>query len=239
MTGLDLSLISTKFNMAINKVNLPSEIVKTAEQTEYTVIWLHGLGADGNDFVPIIPALNLPDSLAIKFIFPHAPVRPITLNNGHRMRAWFDMYSLDKADNAKEDDILITVGWITELIDKEIEQGTPANKILLAGFSQGGVIAIHAGLRYPNKLAGIMMLSTYIPFEENLFKLDFEEQQGVCVFAAHGEDDPIIPFESWKSYVPKLVGLGLNVEPHSYQMEHSVSQLEIQDISTWLQKTLQ
>ena len=224
--------------MTKNISELPSKIVKTAKQTEYTIIWLHGLGADGNDFVPIVSELKLPDSLTVKFIFPHAPVRPITLNNGYQMRAWFDMYSLDKADNAKEDDILTTVGWINELINKEIKMGTPAEKILLAGFSQGGVIAIHTGLRYHKKLAGIMMLSTYIPFEENLFKLNHEPQKNLDIFAAHGLNDPVIPFKSWQSYTQKLEALGFNVEAHSYRMEHSVSQSEISDISAWLQKTL-
>ncbi|HIQ14765.1 MAG TPA: carboxylesterase [Leucothrix sp.] len=224
--------------MTKNISELPSEIVKTAKQTEYTIIWLHGLGADGNDFVPIVSELKLPDSLTVKFIFPHAPVRPITLNNGYQMRAWFDMYSLDRADNAKEDDILTAVGWINDLINKEVEMGTPAEKILLAGFSQGGVVAVHTGLRYHKKLAGIMMLSTYIPFEENLFKLDHEPQENLDIFTAHGLNDPIIPFKSWQSYTPNLEALGFNVEAHSYPIEHSVSQSEISDISTWLQKTL-
>ena len=221
-----------------NMPELPCEIVKTSETTEYTVIWLHGLGADGNDFVPIVSKLKLPESLAIKFVFPHAPVRPITLNNGYQMRAWFDMYSLDRVDNAKEEDILISVTWINDLIAQEVEMGTPAEKIVLAGFSQGGVIAIHAGLRYPNKLAGIMMLSTYIPFEENLLKLDHQAQNNLDIFAAHGLSDPVIPFKSWQNYTAKLKSLDFNVEAHSYSMEHSVSQLEISDISAWLQKIL-
>jgi len=225
--------------MAINNSILPSEIVKTAQQTEYAVIWLHGLGADGNDFVSIIPELKLPDSLKVKFIFPHAPIRPITLNNGYEMRAWFDMFSLDKADNASEEDILVSVGWINKLIDEEIKQGTTAENIILAGFSQGGVVAIHAGLRYPEKIGGIMMLSTYIPFEDNLFKLNVEQQQGIHIFAAHGINDPVIPLKSWQSYVPMLESLGFNVEAHSYPMEHSVTQSEIHDISVWLKKILQ
>lgn len=214
---------------------LPIEIIQTSENTEYTVIWLHGLGADGNDFVPLVPELKLPDSLKIKFIFPHAPVRSITLNNGYQMPAWFDMFSLDRANNAEEDDILTTVGWINKLIDAEIEGGTPANKILLAGFSQGGVIAIQTGLRYPKKLAGIMMLSTYIPFDERLFDSVEDQQKGMPIFAAHGINDPVIPFKSWQDYVPKLEGLGFNVAAHSYPMEHSVCQDEIGDISNWLQ----
>jgi phospholipase/carboxylesterase len=215
---------------------LPFETVKTAEKTEYTIIWLHGLGADGNDFVPLVPELRLPESLAIKFIFPHAPVRPITLNNGYEMRAWFDMFSLDRSNNTDESDLLTTVGWINQFIDKEIENGTPSTKILLAGFSQGGVIAFHAGIRYPKKLAGVMALSTYMPFDENLFKQASPEQKGLSIFAVHGTNDSVIPVASWQDYVPKLEAQGFDVEAHSYEMEHSLCAEEIRDISSWIQR---
>ena len=217
---------------------LPFETVKTAEETECTIIWLHGLGADGNDFVPLVPELRLPESLAIKFIFPHAPVRPITLNNGYEMRAWFDMFSLDRSNNTDENDLLTTVTWINQFIDQEIESGTPSTKILLAGFSQGGVIAFHAALRYPNKLAGVMALSTYIPFDDTLFKQTHEQQKGLPVFAVHGTRDPVIPVASWQDYVPKLEAQGFDVEAHSYDMEHSLCAEEIRDISKWLQNVL-
>ncbi|MEE9310582.1 MAG: alpha/beta fold hydrolase [Cocleimonas sp.] len=218
---------------------LPFETVKTAEKTEYTIIWLHGLGADGNDFVPLVPELRLPESLAIKFIFPHAPVRPITLNNGHEMRAWFDMFSLDRSNNTDENDLLTTVGWINQFIDQEIEKGTPSTKIILAGFSQGGVIAFHAGLRYPKKLAGVMALSTYMPFDENLFAQTTNEQKGLPIFAAHGIHDPVIPIASWEDYAPKLKAQKFDVDAHSYPMEHSLCAEEVRDISVWLQKVLQ
>ena len=218
--------------------NLPSEIVKTSEQTEYTVIWMHGLGADGNDFVPVIPELKLPASLKVKFVFPHAPVRPVTLNNGMEMRAWYDLLSLDRAKTANEDDILTTVTWINQMIDTEIESGTPSKKILLAGFSQGGVIALHTGLRYPKKLAGIMALSTYMPFKENVIAQASDTQKGMPIFAAHGEYDPVIPLASYQDYVPTLENNGYKVESHTYPMEHSLSLEEINHISAWLQKTL-
>jgi len=217
---------------------LPFETVKTAKNTEYTIIWLHGLGADGNDFVPLVPELRLPESLGIKFIFPHAPVRPITLNNGYEMRAWYDMLSLDRQNNTNEDDVLASVAWINDFIDQEIEDGTPSTKILLAGFSQGGVIALHAGIRYPKKLAGIMALSTYIPFDENLLKQASPQQAGLPIFAAHGTRDPVIPVASWADYVPKLEIKGFLVEAHSYEMEHSLCGEEIRDISSWLQRVL-
>ncbi len=216
---------------------LPFETVKTAEKTEYTIIWLHGLGADGNDFVPLVPELRLPESLTIKFIFPHAPVRPITLNNGYEMRAWYDMLSLDRNNTTTEDDVLNSVAWINDFIDQEIENGIPSNKILLAGFSQGGVIALHAGIRYPKKLAGIMALSTYIPFDENLLSQTSPQQTGLPIFAAHGTRDPVIPVASWQDYAPKLESKGFDVEAHSYEMEHSLCAEEIRDISIWLQKT--
>lgn len=217
---------------------LPFEIVKTAEKTEFTIIWLHGLGADGNDFVSLVPELRLPESLTIKFIFPHAPVRPITLNNGYEMRAWYDMLSLDRKNNTNEDDILTSVAWINQFIESEINNGTPSTKILLAGFSQGGVIALHAGVRYPKKLAGIMALSTYMPFDENLVAQANPSQKALPIFAAHGQQDPVIPVAAWQDYVPKLKTKGFDVEAHSYVMEHSLCAEEITDISTWLQKTL-
>jgi len=217
---------------------LPFEVVKTADTTEYTIIWLHGLGADGNDFVPLVPELRLPESLAIKFIFPHAPIRPITLNNGYEMRAWYDMLSLDRNNTTTEDDVLNSVAWINDFINQEIENDVPSDKILLAGFSQGGVIALHAGIRYPKKLAGIMALSTYIPFDENLLSQASPQQKSLPIFAAHGTRDPVIPVASWQDYVPKLEAKDFDVEAHSYEMEHSLCTKEIRDISTWLQKIL-
>jgi len=218
--------------------NLATEIVNTSEQTEFTVIWMHGLGADGHDFVPVISELKLPVSLKVKFVFPHAPIRPVTLNNGMEMRAWYDLLSLDRSKTAKEDDILTTVTWINKMIDDEINSGRSSEKILLAGFSQGGVIALHTGLRYPKKLAGIMALSTYIPFKDNVLAQANEVQNGMSIFAAHGSYDPVIPFASYQDYVPSLKERGYDVEAHDYPMEHSLCLEEINDISAWLQKTL-
>jgi len=217
---------------------LPAEIIKTSEDTEFTVIWMHGLGADGHDFVSVIPELKLPADLKVKFIFPHAPIRPVTLNNGMEMRAWYDLLSLDREKTANEDDILTTVSWINQLIDEEIESGVSSEKILLAGFSQGGVIALHTGLRYPKKLAGIMALSTYIPFKDNLLAQSTESQNGINIFAAHGQYDPVILFASYKDYLPSLKAQGYAVEAHDYAMEHSLCLEEINDISNWLQKVL-
>ena len=212
-----------------------AEIVKTAETTRYTVIWLHGLGADGHDFVPLIPELKLPASLPVKFVFPHAPVRPITINNGYEMRAWYDLLSLERGKTANKADVLKTISQITDLIAAEIASGTAAERILLAGFSQGGVIALQCGLRFPQRLAGIMALSTYLPFDQDLLEKEMQSaQQGLSIFAAHGEQDSVIPFTSWQDYVPKLKAKGFDVEAHQYAMEHSLCAEEIADMSLWM-----
>ncbi len=218
--------------------SLPFETVLTGTNPEYTIIWLHGLGADGHDFVSLVPELKLPNNLGIKFIFPHAPVRAVTLNNGMQMRAWYDLLSLERGKTADETDILKTVIQINALIDQEIKEGRSADKIILAGFSQGGVIALHTGLRYPKKLAGIMALSTYLPFDENAFKQMSNTQKGLDIFAAHGTSDPVIPVLSWQDYVPKLEAQGFVVDAHEYPMEHSLCLEEINAISSWIQKTL-
>ena len=215
---------------------LPFETVLTAPNPEFSIIWLHGLGADGHDFVSLVPELQLPDNLRIKFVFPHAPVRAVTLNNGMQMRAWYDLLSLDRGKTADEADILTTVSQINALIDQEINSGTAADKIILAGFSQGGVIALQCGLRYPKRLAGIMALSTYLPFDENTFKQMSSVQKGLDIFAAHGTHDPVIPFLSWQDYVPKLQAQEFVVDAHEYPMEHSLCLEEIKAISNWIQK---
>lgn len=215
---------------------LPFETVLTAPNPEFSIIWLHGLGADGHDFVSLVPELQLPDNLRMKFIFPHAPVRAVTLNNGMQMRAWYDLLSLDRGKTADEADILTTVSQINALIDQEINSGTAADKIILAGFSQGGVIALQCGLRYPKRLAGIMALSTYLPFDENTFKQMSSVQKGLDIFAAHGTHDPVIPFLSWQDYVPKLQAQEFVVDAHEYPMEHSLCLEEIKAISNWIQK---
>jgi phospholipase/carboxylesterase len=219
-------------------MKLESEIIETSSNINKTVIWMHGLGADGHDFVPLIPELQLTEDAAIRFIFPHAPIRPVTLNNGYKMRAWYDLLSLDRGKTANEDDILTTVGWINKLIDNEIVQGIPAENILLAGFSQGGTIALQTGLRYPKQLAGIMALSTYLPFAENTLNQVTDTQKKVPVFAAHGINDQVIPIISWQTYVAELKQAGFTVEAHTYTMEHSLCTEEITDLGKWLKKIL-
>ena len=219
-------------------MKLESEIRETAGKITKSVIWLHGLGADGHDFVPLIPELQLPQDAGIRFIFPHAPVRPVTLNNGYQMRAWYDLLSLDRGKTANESDVLATVEWITQLIDDEIATGIAAENILLAGFSQGGVIALQTGLRYPARLAGILALSTYLPFAETTLASVSDEQRNVRIFAAHGVSDPVIPLLSWQTYVPQLKAAGFEVEDHSYAMEHSLCAEEIVDMRRWFKAVL-
>ena len=216
-------------------MKLDAEIVETSQQINKSVIWLHGLGANGNDFVPLIPELRLPKNADIRFIFPHAPIRPVTLNNGMEMPAWYDLLSLERGKTANEDDVLTTVSWISKLIDEEVKQGIAAENILLAGFSQGGVIALQTGLRYPQQLAGIMALSTYLPFAESTLSQVDDKHHHLPIFAAHGIHDPVIPLLSWQTYVPQLKDAGFDVEGHSYPMEHSLCAEEIGDISQWLQ----
>ncbi|MCK5812937.1 MAG: carboxylesterase [Cocleimonas sp.] len=219
-------------------MKLESKIIETANHITKTVIWMHGLGADGHDFVPLIPELKLPKEVGIRFIFPHAPIRPVTVNNGYEMRAWYDLLSLERGKTANEVDVLTTVDWIIKLIDHEVAKGIAAENILLAGFSQGGVIALQTGLRYPKPLAGIVALSTYLPFAESTLKQTTALQKKVPIFAAHGTHDPVIPLLSWKTYVPELKQAGFSVEAYSYTMEHSLCAEEIMDLGQWLKTVL-
>lgn len=219
-------------------MKLASEIVETSSTINKTVIWLHGLGADGHDFVSLIPELQLPKDIGIRFIFPHAPIRPVTLNNGYEMRAWYDLLSLEQGKTANEADLLTTTKWITQLIEDEIAKGITANNILLAGFSQGGVIALLTALYYPQQLAGVLALSTYFPFAEKTLQNTAENQRNTPIFAAHGINDPVIPFLSLQTYVSQLKQAGFSVEDHTYPMEHSLCFEEIGDISKWISKKL-
>ena len=214
-------------------MKLERETLELGTNIRHAVIWLHGLGADGHDFVPIVPELGLAKDAGVRFVFPHAPSRPVTLNNGYVMPAWFDIISLDRTKNSSLDDILVTVGWINDLIDEQVALGVEPEDIILAGFSQGGVIALHAAMRYPKRLGGIMALSTYLPFAEETLQEMPKGYEQIPVFAAHGTHDPVIPAVWWEEYVPKLEKQGFPVVSKSYPMEHSVSPQEIRDIGVW------
>ena len=221
---------------AQGKVPLDMEIIETSQDASRVVIWLHGLGADGHDFVPIVPELNLPDQANIRFIFPHAPTRPVTVNGGYSMRAWYDILSMDLGDDlsAEREDILASVQMINTIIEEQLDKGIEATKILLAGFSQGGVIALYVALHFPEKLAGVMALSTYMPFAESILESVDNEHMQIPIFSAHGTDDPIVPHSSGKRYRNALKNKDFDVTVRDYPMQHSVCEDEIRDISRWL-----
>ena len=200
----------------------------------YSVIWLHGLGADGHDFEGIVPELHLHSAPAIQFIFPNAPVQPVTINGGMKMRAWYDIFDMSLERKVDSNGIYQSAALINTLIEREMNKGISSEKILLAGFSQGGVIALHAGLRYPHKLAGIIGLSTYLP---TLAQLDAERStanHNTPILMGHGIIDPVIAVESGKAAFNALKALNYQVEWHDYVMEHSVCQEEITHISAFI-----
>jgi phospholipase/carboxylesterase len=214
---------------------LPAIEQQTGPQPEYTVIWLHGLGADGHDFAPIVPELGLGDSPAVRFVFPHAPSMPITWNNGYVMPAWYDIVSLEEGRrHADEAGIRQSRDAIRKLIARENERGVPTANIVLAGFSQGGAMAYIAGLTHPEPLAGIVALSTYIPAPELLAAEKSAANRRTPVFAAHGTDDPVVALALGIAARDTLVALDYPVDWHTYRMPHSVCQQEIADIGRWL-----
>jgi len=217
---------------------LPSIEIETAPDPAASIIWLHGLGADGNDFVPIVPELRLPRSLAVRFVFPHAPVRKVTLNNGVAMRAWYDIASADLNNRADIAGVRQSQADVEALIAREKSRGIAAARIVLAGFSQGGVIALHTALRHPERLAGVIALSTYMVLADRLVEEAAAANRDLPIFMAHGTADPVVRFEWGDSSRRSLVANGYRVDWHTYRMEHSVCMEEIQAIGAWLVKTL-
>jgi phospholipase/carboxylesterase len=205
------------------------------------VIWLHGLGADGSDFAPIVPELDLGGVGAVRFVFPHAPMRPVTINNGYVMRAWYDVAFGDlegRTRRADEAGVRASQAEVEGLVAREKARGIAARRIVLAGFSQGGAVALVAGLRHPERLAGVMALSTYLVLAESLAAEASPANADVPVFYAHGTHDPVIPIELARASRERLVGLGYAVQWHEYPMQHSVCPEEIAAISGWLQRAL-
>lgn len=205
------------------------------QQADFAVIWLHGLGADGHDFEAIVPELRLPKQPSVHFVFPHAPIRPVTLNGGMAMRAWYDIYDLDRKARQDLDGIRQSQAQVEELIAAENERGIPNERIVLAGFSQGGAIALHTGLRVKRPLRGIMALSTYLPVHDRLLVEREDANQQTPIFFAHGQFDPVLPMTMGKASADLLTQHGHQVEWHDYPMPHSVSPHEIIDIREWLQ----
>jgi phospholipase/carboxylesterase len=211
--------------------------LETAPNPATSVIWLHGLGADGNDFVPIVEELELP-AAPIRFVFPHAPLQPVTINNGMVMRAWYDILGADLARREDERGVRASQGLVEALIAREKARGIAARRILLAGFSQGGAIALQTGLRHPERLAGIMALSTYVPIAESLAAEAHAANRDVPIFMAHGLYDPIVPVAAARRSRALLERLGYAVEWHEYPMPHSVAREELDDIGAWLARAL-
>jgi len=215
----------------------PIEIL-TSTTPDASVIWLHGLGADGNDFVPLVPELQLPDTLGVRFIFPHAPHRPVTCNGGYVMRAWYDIYSLENTRREDRDGMVESQHLVETLIQQEIHRGINPDRIILMGFSQGGAIALYTGLRFSHRLGGIGALSTYLPFANQIADERHDANNNVPIFMAHGLYDPVVSMALGETSCQALKGLGYSVQWHSYPMEHSVCLEEITDISQWLLQLL-
>lgn len=211
---------------------------ETGPQPTHSVIWLHGLGADGHDFAPIVPELRLPASLAVRFVFPHATIQPVTINGGMAMRSWYDILTPNLIKREDEAGIRVSEQAIQALIAHENARGVPTSRIVLAGFSQGCAMTLHTGIRFKEKLAGLMGLSGYLP----LIDMAAQERQAANaatpIFLAHGTHDPVVTLERAEASRAKLVELGYSVQWHTYPMPHSVCAQEIDDISSFLQSVL-
>jgi phospholipase/carboxylesterase len=206
--------------------------ITTAPEPRLTVLWLHGLGADGHDFEPIVPELKV--GFPVRFIFPHAPVRPVTINGGMAMRAWYDILGFDRRAREDSAGIRASQAAVTELVDREVERGMSSDRIVLAGFSQGGAIALHTALRSPRPLAGVLALSTYLPLAATLASERSAENAEIPLFMAHGTDDGVLPLQLAESSRSTLEALGYSVDWHAYRMAHSVCMEEIGAIAAWL-----
>jgi phospholipase/carboxylesterase len=203
-----------------------------------SVLWLHGLGADGHDFEPIVHELRLPESLPLRFVFPHAPERSVTINAGMVMRAWYDVYPPSFSKEIDMEGIIESSVLLRTLIARELHLGFPPERILLAGFSQGGAIALHTGLTYEKRLAGIMGLSTYLPSLEEVMKARTAANKDIPILMAHGRMDPMISMTKALQTRQALKRLGYSIRWQEYPMQHEVCREEINDIRTWLIEVL-
>lgn len=211
---------------------------QTGPQPTHSVIWLHGLGADGHDFAPIVPELRLPASLAIRFVFPHATIQPVTINGGMAMRSWYDILTPNLVKREDETGIRASEQAIHALIARENARGVPSSRIVLAGFSQGCAMTLHTGIRFKEKLAGLMGLSGYLPLIDMAAQERHSANAATPIFLAHGTHDPVVTIERAEASRAKLLDLGYQVQWHTYPMPHSVCAQEIDDISKFLQSVL-
>lgn len=221
-------------------LNLPEFIeVDPSGDPSAVIIWLHGLGADGHDFEAIVPQLRLPAPLPVRFIFPHAPMRAVTVNGGLVMRAWFDIFDVElTADSIDHDQFLESSEILTALIENEMRSGVASDRIVLAGFSQGGAIVLHTGLQYEKQLAGILAMSMHLPTIADTASTFSSAAKQVPIMMAHGQTDPVIPLPKALATRQALSDLGYAVDWHDYPMPHSVCAEEIEDIRSWLLKIL-
>ncbi len=222
----------------MSSLDLLPTVISGSDKPEYSVIWLHGLGADGHDFEPIAAELNFPNKSKTRFIFPHAPNKPVSINAGHVMPAWYDILEISEYAEEDEQGIRETEKKIVALLEHEIASGVPAKNIILAGFSQGGAMALQTALRFSQSLAGILALSTYLPLSGRLAAERSTENQDIPIMMMHGDYDPIVPIKLAKISKQALFELGWSVQWKTYPMEHSVCPDQIDDISRWFAKML-
>ena len=217
---------------------LETVTVETGPDPTFTIIWMHGLGADGHDFEPLVPELVESNPPAVRFVFPHAPVRPVTINNGYAMRAWYDIVGIDRRAAEDVAGIQASAAAIGSLIEKENERGIAASHIALAGFSQGGAMALHVGTRHPQRLAGIIALSCYLPQAGRLATERSDANLSTPIFMAHGSQDPVVPYALGDDSHHRLISNGFAVEWHSYPMPHALCEPEVSDLRRWLSARL-
>jgi phospholipase/carboxylesterase len=217
---------------------LESIEIETGPNPDAAVVWMHGLGADGHDFEPIVPELGLPATTRIRFVFPNAPLRPVTINQGHVMRAWYDVRALAGVRREDEAGVRQSARQVEALLARERQRGIAPGRIVVAGFSQGGAMALHVGLRYPDRLAGILALSCYLPLANALDTELSPANRDLPIFWAHGLHDPMLPLAMAEQGRARLGELGYRIDWHQYPIPHSVSAEEIADVARWLERVL-
>jgi phospholipase/carboxylesterase len=215
---------------------LETVTVETGPNPTFAIIWMHGLGADGHDFEPLVPELLDKGMPVIRFVFPHAPVRPVTINNGFEMRAWYDIIGIDRRSAEDFDGIRASAQSVSALIGAENARGVASNRIVIAGFSQGGAMALHIATRHTERLAGVIALSCYLPQANELATSRSAANQSTPIFMAHGTQDPVVPYPLGDESRQLLASAGYPVEWHSYPMPHSVCEPEVADIRAWLRR---
>lgn len=214
-------------------MSLEKIIKQTGDNPKIVIIWMHGLGADGNDFAPVVPQFTIPE-LPIKFVFPHAPTMPVTINGGMVMRSWYDIKAMDIGKHADKEGVLKSEKLVHELIDEQIALGFKHEQIILAGFSQGSAMSLHVSTHYPYKLAGIIALSGYLPIPENISTQKTKPNLKTPIFMAHGSQDPVVPFVLGQSSRDTLIKAGYSLDWNEYPIQHGVSLDEIMDIKQWI-----